>query len=205
MPVPQSLLSCVAGLAAIETLVDERLAENAANRGFQILEGLNKLRRELPEYFQDIRGQGLMIGVELSPLAESVVAHLKRTDSTEMLQYMMQGVDAMIASFPAVFQMQILLEHYHIYTQVTRSNPLVLRIQPPLTIDSSKADHFLHSFSRTCRLGQKVENIFDEVITRSISGQHAANRTAEMRQETPQTSSPPVTASGMEIDEQFSQ
>lgn len=198
-------LACVAGLAAIETLVDERLAENAANRGFQILEGLNKLRRELPEYFQDIRGQGLMIGVELSPLAESVVAHLKRTDSTEMLQYMMQGVDAMIASFPAVFQMQILLEHYHIYTQVTRSNPLVLRIQPPLTIDSSKADHFLHSFSRTCRLGQKVENIFDEVITRSISGQHAANRTAEMRQETPQTSSPPVTASGMEIDEQFSQ
>jgi hypothetical protein len=101
--------------------------------------------------------------------------------------------------------MQILLKHYHIYTQVARSNPLVLRIQPPLTIDSSKAAHFLHSFSRTCRLGQQVENLFEEVITRSISGQHVANRTAEIRQGTPQTSSLPVTASGREIDEQVSQ
>jgi acetylornithine/succinyldiaminopimelate/putrescine aminotransferase/predicted amino acid dehydrogenase len=198
-------LACVAGLAAVETLVEERLAENAAKRGFQILEGLNEIRRELPDYFQDIRGQGLMIGVELSPLAESVITHLKRTDSTEMLQYMMQGMDAMIASFPAVFQMQILLEHYHIYTQVTRSNPLVLRIQPPLTIDSSKAAHFLNSFSRTCRLGQNVENLFDEVITRSISGQHVANPSAEISPETPQTSTPPITASGMEVDEQYSQ
>ena len=198
-------LACVAGLATIETLVEERLAENSAKRGFQILEGLNEIRGELPDYFQDIRGQGLMIGVELSPLAESVITHLKRTDSTDMLQYMMPDMDAMIASFPAVFQMQMLLEHYHIYTQVTRSNPLVLRIQPPLTIDSSKADHFLSSFSRTCRLGQKVENLFEEVITRSISGQHVSSPVAESRKETRQTSGPPITASGVEIDEQYSQ
>jgi acetylornithine/succinyldiaminopimelate/putrescine aminotransferase len=198
-------LACVAGLATIDTLIDECLPENAAKRGQQILEGLSTLKQELPEYIREIRGQGLMIGVELAPLTESVVTHLKRTDSTGMLQYMMQGIDAMVASFPAVFQMQVLLEHYHIYTQVARSNPLVLRVQPPLTIDSSKATHFLNSFSRTCRLGQQVEDVFDEVITRSISGQHVASRSKEVRQEAPQTSSPPVTASGMEIDEQLSQ
>ena len=197
-------LACVAGLATIETLVEERLAENAAQRGFQILEGLNEIRQELPDYFQDIRGQGLMIGVELSPLAESVITHLKRTDSTGMLQYMMQGMDAMIASFPTVFQMQILLEHYHIYTQVARSNPLVLRIQPPLTIDAGKAAHFITSFSRTCRLGHKVENLFDEVITRAISGQHIASPEAKISEEMSHSSSPPVTASGLEIDEQYS-
>tara|TARA_Y100001933_G_scaffold265207_1_gene337037 strand:+ start:2054 stop:4810 length:2757 start_codon:yes stop_codon:yes gene_type:complete len=197
-------LACIAGLATIETLVEERLAENAAQRGFQILEGLNEIRQELPDYFQDIRGQGLMIGVELSPLAESVTTHLKRTDSTGMLQYMMRGMDAMIASFPTVFQMQILLEHYHIYTQVTRSNPLVLRIQPPLTIDASKAAHFISSFTRTCRLGHKVENLFEEVITRSISGQHIANSEAGMREERSHSSTPPIAASGVEIDEQCS-
>ena len=198
-------LACAAGLAAIETLIDERLPENAAERGFQILEGLNVLRKELPDYFRDIRGQGLMIGVELSPLAESVISHLKRTDSTGMLQYMMQGVDAMIASFPTVFQMQILLDHYHVYTQVARSNPLVLRIQPPLTIDASKANHFLSSFGRACRLGQKVEDLFDEVITRSISGQHVVGRSSDVRQESPQSSNAPVTASELKIDEQYSQ
>ena len=197
-------LACVAGLATIETLVEEQLAENAAQRGFQILEGLNEIRQELPDYFQDIRGQGLMIGVELSPLAESVITHLKRTDSTGMLQYMMQGMDAMIASFPTIFQMQILLEHYHIYTQVARSNPLVLRIQPPLTIDAGKAAHFITSFSRTCRLGHKVENLFDEVITRAISGQHIASRESAIREEMSPSSNPPITASGLEIDEQYS-
>ena len=117
---------------------------------------------------------------------------------------MMQGMDAMIASFPAVFQMQILLEHYHIYAQVARSNPLVLRIQPPLTIDRSKAAHFVSSFSRTCRLGHKVENLFEEVITRSISGQHIANPETGMPEERSHSSSPPVTASGVEVDEQYS-
>ena len=145
-----------------------------------------------------------MIGVELSPLAESVITHLKRTDSTGMLQYMMQGMDAIIASFPTVFQMQILLEHYHIYTQVARSNPLVLRIQPPLTIDAGKAAHFITSFSRTCRLGHKVENLFDEVITRAISGQHIASPEAGISEEMSHSSSPPITASGVEIDEQYS-
>ncbi len=198
-------LACAAGLAAIETLIEERIPENAAERGFQMMEGLNVLRQELPDYFRDIRGQGLMIGIELSPLAESVISHLKRTDSTGMLQYMMQGFDAMISSFPAVFQMQILLEHYHIYTQVARSNPLVLRVQPPLTIDTGKVAHFLSSFGRTCRLGQKVEDLFDEVITRSISGQHAVNRSADVREETPRRSNAPVTASELKIDEQYSQ
>jgi putrescine aminotransferase len=167
-------LACAAGLATIDTLIEERLLENAMQRGQQLRDGLEKLRRRLPDYFHDIRVQGLMVGVELTPLAESVVTHLKRTDSSGMLQYLMSDIDGMIFNFPAVFQMQMLLEHYHIYTQIARSNPLVLRIQPPLTVDEAKIDHFLRSFDRTCELGQKVEGLFDEVITRSISGQHAA-------------------------------
>ena len=195
-------LACVAGLAAIETLVEERLPENAAARGFQLLEGLNKLKHQMPEYFRDIRGQGLMIGVELTPLTESVVTHLKRTDSSGMLQYLMSGVDEMVRSFPTVFQMQILLEHYHIYTQVARSNPLVLRIQPPLTIDEAKADHFLNAFGRTCVLGQKVEGLFDEVITRSISGQHGSNHDAEADHNTMRNGGPQISTTPAEIDEQ---
>ncbi|MEK6247365.1 MAG: aminotransferase class III-fold pyridoxal phosphate-dependent enzyme, partial [Planctomycetales bacterium] len=169
-------LACAAGLATIEALVEDRLLDNVVRRGDQLMRGLNNLRQQLPNYFHQIRGQGLMVGVELTPLAKSVVTHLKRTDSSGMLQYLMPGVDEMIGSFPTVFQMQILLEHYHIYSQIARSNPLVLRIQPPLIVDDGKVDHFLSSFARTCQLGQKVEGLFDEVITRSISGQHAANQ-----------------------------
>ena len=197
-------LACVAGLATVDTLIEEHLPENAAQRGFQLLEGLNKLKQRMPDYFCAVRGQGLMIGVELTPLTESVVTHLKRTDSSGMVQYLMSGVDEMIRSFPTVFQMQILLEHYHIYSQIARSNPLVLRIQPPLTIDEAKTDHFLSSFGRTCTLGQKVEGLFDEVITRSISGQHKSTRAAEADRNAIQNGGPQISTAPAEIDEQFS-
>jgi putrescine aminotransferase len=197
-------LACVAGLATIEALIEERLPENAAQRGFQILAGLEKLKQQMPNYFRDIRGQGLMIGVELTPLTESVVTHLKRTDSSGMLQYLMCGVDEMIASFPTVFQMQILLKHYRIYSQIARSNPLVLRIQPPLMIDEAKADHFLSAFGRTCKLGQKVEGLFDEVITRSISGQHTATHATDADHDALRGGGPQLPPATAEIDEQCS-
>ena len=140
-----------------------------------------------------------MVGVELTPLTESVVTHLKRTDSSGMLQYLMSDIDGMIGNFPTVFQMQMLLEHYHIYTQIARSNPLVLRIQPPLTIDKAKTDHFLTSFDRTCNLGHNVEGLFDEVITRSISGQHAASGRPSVGYSSRQDDDQAITAPSTEV------
>lgn len=64
--------ACTVGLQVIKTLFDEKLIERAAQLGERILVGLiDKL--EGAEYVLDIRGQGLMIGIELTqPCAELV-------------------------------------------------------------------------------------------------------------------------------------
>ncbi len=59
-----SPVACAAGIAVIETIRDEGLIENAAARGDELTRGLKALMAEDPR-IGDVRGPGLMIGVEL--------------------------------------------------------------------------------------------------------------------------------------------
>jgi 4-aminobutyrate aminotransferase len=56
-------IACAAALATIE-LLEGGLIENAALRGEQAMAGLSVLRRRFPKLVRDVRGKGLMIGIE---------------------------------------------------------------------------------------------------------------------------------------------
>ncbi|HYL40009.1 MAG TPA: aminotransferase class III-fold pyridoxal phosphate-dependent enzyme [Candidatus Binatus sp.] len=66
-------VACAAALATIE-LLEGGLVENAAVRGGELLAGLHELERRFPRSIIDVRGKGLMIGVEFADpkLAEEV-------------------------------------------------------------------------------------------------------------------------------------
>jgi 4-aminobutyrate aminotransferase len=58
-------LAAAAGVATIGVLRDEDLAENAAREGAHLMEGLKELQAEYP-MIGDVRGRGLMVGVEFA-------------------------------------------------------------------------------------------------------------------------------------------
>ncbi len=58
-------VACAAGLAVLETIHDEGLVANAAARGAELVSGLGKIAAE-DDRIGDIRGPGLMVGVEFS-------------------------------------------------------------------------------------------------------------------------------------------
>jgi 4-aminobutyrate aminotransferase len=68
-PVP-----CAAGLATLSVIESEGLLDNAVTVGSQLLSGLRSLQAEHPKAITDVRGVGLMIGVEFRTpeLAETV-------------------------------------------------------------------------------------------------------------------------------------
>jgi 4-aminobutyrate aminotransferase len=68
-PVP-----CAAGLATLEVIESEGLLANASAQGAFLLDGLRELWRAHPKTVTDVRGVGLMIGVEFrsAELAERV-------------------------------------------------------------------------------------------------------------------------------------
>ncbi|MHC5544422.1 aminotransferase class III-fold pyridoxal phosphate-dependent enzyme, partial [Singulisphaera rosea] len=67
-------IACRAGLAAIETIEEEDLLERGTAIGERFRGHFEALKKERPELVRDIRIAGVMIGLELSFDASSVVA-----------------------------------------------------------------------------------------------------------------------------------
>lgn len=59
-------LGCAAALAVLDIMESENLVDNARTVGEHLMEELRKLQAECPEKILDIRGRGLMIGIDLS-------------------------------------------------------------------------------------------------------------------------------------------
>ncbi len=57
-------VACLTSLAVIDEIMDRRLWENAAARGAELQEGLAGLQREHPRIIKEVRGLGLMLGIE---------------------------------------------------------------------------------------------------------------------------------------------
>jgi acetylornithine aminotransferase len=71
-------LACAAGLAVVDTLVGEKLVERAATLGEKLLKDFELALGE-QAFISDIRGKGLMIGIELDrPCSELVGLALER-------------------------------------------------------------------------------------------------------------------------------
>lgn len=56
-------VACAAGVATIRAMRDEKMLENATEKGIQLMTGLRKLQEDYPQ-IGDVRGKGLMIGTE---------------------------------------------------------------------------------------------------------------------------------------------
>ena len=71
-------LACSASLAAIDVLVGENLAGKAAKNGEILLAGLRALAEEFPQIIKQVRGIGMMIGLELhaTDLSQLMIANL---------------------------------------------------------------------------------------------------------------------------------
>jgi putrescine aminotransferase len=57
-------LACTAASACIEVLVEEHLPARAAVMGTVFMRELNDLKERYPEFIADVRGRGLLIGLE---------------------------------------------------------------------------------------------------------------------------------------------
>src|SRR5207248_9238223 len=71
-------MATTAAAATIETLQEEKLVENSAAMGRYFLAGLKKLHEQFPELICDVRGRGLLIGVEIinAERGESIAARM---------------------------------------------------------------------------------------------------------------------------------
>jgi acetylornithine aminotransferase len=71
-------VACAAGVATLEQIIHKGLMNQAATLGGFLIDGLSKVRTELPELVRDVRGLGLMVGLDLSFDGSEVVEEMMR-------------------------------------------------------------------------------------------------------------------------------
>ncbi|MBI2825386.1 MAG: aminotransferase class III-fold pyridoxal phosphate-dependent enzyme [Planctomycetia bacterium] len=171
-------LACAAGLAAIRSIRDEGLIENAAARGRELYQGLAAMVRQ-SDTMREVRGRGLLLGLEFEPMPDAIAKAWKAVDESGLTPYLIPKLDELINNIPALYVMQVLLDTHGIYTQVARSNPRVLRIQPPLTITSEQVGEFLEAIEKVTSEWELGTHFMTSVISKSGMGHHhAASRHA---------------------------
>ena len=117
-----------AGLKTIEILVRDDLAGAAARKGAVLKEGLERIA-STTSLIKEVRGRGLMIGVEFYEPA------LAKKLSSEYLAASIAG---------------LLLNDHGIITAYTLNNPNVIRFEPPLIVTDAQIAHVLESFETIC-------------------------------------------------------
>lgn len=129
--------ACAAGLAMLEVLMEERLADRAAASGIHLLDRLRDLQRRQP-LIADIRGRGLMIGIEFT------------SETCGLIKFATGGlINRLSREYFAALAVKQLLTKHGIMTGLTLNNQNVLRLQPPLNIERRHLNYLVESLEAT--------------------------------------------------------
>lgn len=125
-------LSMAAGLATMRIIERDRLVEHAERIGSVLRDGLAELQQRY-EMIKEVRGSGLMIGVELRA-PSSRVAKL----NWRLIHMASEGL------FPQLIVIPLHRDH-GVITMAAGKND-VIKLLPPLTLSESEAQSFLGAF-----------------------------------------------------------
>jgi ornithine--oxo-acid transaminase len=114
-------LAMAAGLATLEVLDQERLIENAARVGAQIVEDLKPRVADF-EFLKDVRGKGMMIALEFGEPRS-----LKLRAAWKLLEKANAGLFCQMITVP-------LFTRHRILSQVAGHGMQVVKFIPPLTL-----------------------------------------------------------------------
>ncbi|MGC2777215.1 MAG: aminobacteriohopanetriol synthase HpnO [Bradyrhizobium sp.] len=133
-------LAMAAGIATLEVIKAEKLVEAAAKRGAELRLALTRM---VPGYelLKEVRGKGLMIGVEFGPPKS-----LRLKASWNVLESANKGLFCQLITVP-------LFKDHKILTQVAGHGLHTIKLLPPLTITEEDCAW--------------IERAFDDVIAQS--------------------------------------
>ena len=123
-------LAMACGLAALEVIDSEHLIENSARMGAVLMEKIDALRSR-HSFLKEVRGKGLMIGIEF---------HEPQEFKLRMAWKFLHKIDKVLFAQMIVSQM---LSKHRILTQVAGHAMDVMRILPPLIITDREVDKFV--------------------------------------------------------------
>ena len=149
------------GLRVVERLVSEEhtILENVVRQGSYLKRGLRALQREHGSVIREVRGRGLMLGVELG-LDPSFLDR----GMGSLMSLLGEHLPAVAASY--------LLNVGGVRVAPTLNGGSVLRVQPPLTVTRDECDWIIRAF-------QQLAKVMGSARSDSLVAHLLAPRTSE--------------------------
>ena len=136
-------LAMAAGLATLKVLEEERLVQQAAAMGERLLTRLGAFP-ERYEFVREVRGKGLMIGIEFGPPRS-----LRLKAAWTLLEQANSALFSQMILIP-------LFSDHRILAQVAGHGLHVIKLLPPLVIDEGDCERIVDAFDATIADCHKV-------------------------------------------------
>jgi len=140
--------SCAVAIEALNLLYDDGLIENAAAQGDHLLARLAELQRNYPSIIKDVRGQGLMVGLEFHDISHTLPTGVRQSVAV---------LDDKLKGSLCGFVGSLLLRDYAVLVAFTEYNRNVVRLEPPLIVSRAEVDRFVDALDDL--LGRGVARI----------------------------------------------
>lgn len=128
-------LGCMVALKALEVLDREQLPARCARLGRMLLDDLEALHGRYPDVIEEVRGRGLMVGVQLKNQDDSPSYALRLISNQRYLSYLAAAY---------------LLNVHHIRVAPTLSQPFTIRIEPSALIAEQELGRFVGALEVFC-------------------------------------------------------
>jgi len=156
----QNDMAMAAGLATLHVMDEEKLVERAATMGDMLLEGLSKLKKR-HALIQDVRGKGLMIGIEFAP--QGSLGLKAAWTAAEAAQ---KGL------FTQLVVMALMRDH-RILTQVGGPGVNIIKLLPPLVIGEQEVKLIVSAFdevlAEAAHVSGRVWSLSGQLIKQALS------------------------------------
>lgn len=149
----------ITSIEAINVLYDEGLIDNSATVGAYLLERLQALKAKYPTIIKDVRGKGLMVGLEFQDFSQTLPF---------VLRPIVSMLDDKLKGSLSGFVGSLLLRDYDVLVAFTEYNRNVIRLEPPLIATAEHVDQFVDAMDDL--LGRGIVAIVKDFV----KGQMAA-------------------------------
>lgn len=149
--------ACITSIETINVLYDEHLIDNSAETGDYLLERLNELHTRYPKLIKEVRGKGMMVGLEFHDFSNAMPMVLRPV--LAMLDDKLKG------SLPGFIGSHLLRDH-GVLVAFTEYNRNVIRLEPPLICGRAHVDEFITALDEI--LGRGIVGIVKDFVKAQI-------------------------------------
>jgi len=136
--------ACCTAIETLHIIYEEGLMENSAFLGAHLLKRLKDVQLRYPGILKEVRGLGLMIGLEFQDISKTF-----RTGFSKLIAPLDERLKGSVCGMVG----SLLFSQYNILVAFTEYNRNVIRLEPPLIVNMEQIDFFVDSLQEILERG----------------------------------------------------